>query len=113
MYNHPLFKIPFRFGLVAGMLGSVDDVGKGEETVELVAYHDDLSHILHEFRGSLLVKAESGKYLVRMREGFHAVDLNKFLFEKGIVASHLITQKKSLEKQFLEILQEQNVEVRR
>ncbi|MBS1485952.1 MAG: DUF4199 domain-containing protein [Bacteroidetes bacterium] len=23
MYNHPLFKIPFRFGLVAGMLGSL------------------------------------------------------------------------------------------
>jgi len=28
------------------------------------------------------------------------------LFDKGIVASHLLTQKKSLEKQFLEILSE-------
>ena len=86
--------------------GPVDEVGKGEETVEVVAYHDDLSHILHEFRGSLSVKSENGKFLVRMREDFHSIDLNKFLHEKGIVVSHLITQKKSLEKQFLEILQE-------
>jgi ABC-2 type transport system ATP-binding protein len=88
--------------------GPVDDVGKGEETVEVVAYHDDLTHILHEFRGSLSVKSENGKFLVRMREDFHSADLNKFLFEKGIVASHILTQKKSLEKQFLEILQEHN-----
>ncbi|MBI1768219.1 MAG: ATP-binding cassette domain-containing protein [Bacteroidetes bacterium] len=86
--------------------GPVDDVGKGEEVVEVVAYHDDLVHILHEFRGALSVKQENGKFNVRMREDFHSVDLNKFLFEKGIVASHIITQKKSLEKQFLEILQE-------
>ncbi|MBS1681151.1 MAG: ATP-binding cassette domain-containing protein [Bacteroidetes bacterium] len=86
--------------------GPVDEVGKGEETVEVVAYHDDLSHILHEFRGSLSVKQDNGKFLVRMRDDFHSVDLNKFLFEKGITASHLVTQKKSLEKQFLEILQE-------
>jgi ABC-2 type transport system ATP-binding protein len=88
--------------------GPVDDVGKGEETVEVVAYHDDLSHILHEFKGSLSVKPEQGKFYVRMRENFHSVDLNKFLFEKGIVASHIVTQKKSLEKQFLEILSESN-----
>jgi ABC-2 type transport system ATP-binding protein len=86
--------------------GPVDDVGKGEETVEVIAYHDDLNHILHEFRGSLSVKSESGKFLVRMRENFHSVDLNRFLLEKGIVASHILTQKKSLEKQFLEILSE-------
>jgi ABC-2 type transport system ATP-binding protein len=86
--------------------GPVDEVGKGEETVEVIAYHDDLSHILHEFRGSLSVKSENGKFLVRMREDFHSIDLNKFLHEKGIVASHILTQKKSLEKQFLEILQE-------
>ena len=48
-----------------------------------------------------------------MRDGFHSVDLNKFLFEKGIVASHILTQKKSLEKQFLEILQETPQEIKR
>ncbi len=62
--------------------GPVEDVGKGEETVEVVAFHDDLSHILHEFQGSLSVKTENGKFQVRMREGFHGVDLNRFLLRK-------------------------------
>jgi ABC-type multidrug transport system ATPase subunit len=93
--------------------GPVDDVGKGEETVEVIGFHDDLNHILHEFRGSLAVKSENGKFLVRMRDGFHSVDLNKFLFEKGVVVSHILTQKKSLEKQFLEILQETPPEIKR
>lgn len=93
--------------------GPVDDEGKGEETVEVIAFHDDLNHILHEFRGSLAVKSENGKFQVRMRDGFHSVDLNKFLFEKGVIASHILTQKKSLEKQFLEILQETPQEIKR
>jgi ABC-2 type transport system ATP-binding protein len=86
--------------------GPVDEVGKGEETVEVMAYHDDLSIYLQEFVGSGTIKREEGVYQVMMKDGFHSQDLNKFLFEKGIVTSHLITKKKSLEKQFLEILAE-------
>src|SRR5260221_9497004 len=33
-------------------VGPVDDVGKGEETVEVMAYHDDLGVLLSEFEGS-------------------------------------------------------------
>jgi ABC-2 type transport system ATP-binding protein len=86
--------------------GPVDEVGKGEETVEVMAYHDDLSIYLQEFVGSGTIKREEGVYQVMMKDGFHSQDLNKFLFEKGIITSHLITKKKSLEKQFLEILAE-------
>lgn len=86
--------------------GPVDDVGKGEETVEVMAFHDDLSIYLQEFVGSASIKREDGLYQVMMKDGFHSQDLNKFLFEKGIVTSHLVTKKKSLEKQFLEILSE-------
>jgi ABC-2 type transport system ATP-binding protein len=39
-----------------------------------------------------------------MRNGYKSKDLNQFLFEKGVIVSHLVTKKKSLEKQFLEIL---------
>ena len=87
-------------------VGPVDDVGKGEETVEVMAYHDDLSVLLTEFPGSADVKRENGQYIVKMKDGFKSHDINKFLFQKGIVASHLLTQRKSLEKQFLEILAE-------
>jgi ABC-type multidrug transport system ATPase subunit len=86
--------------------GPVDDVGKGEETVEVMAYHDDLGVLLQEFVGSGPIKKENGVFQVMMKDGFHSQDLNRFLFEKGIVTSHLTTKKKSLEKQFLEILAE-------
>ncbi len=86
--------------------GPVDDVGKGEELVEVMAYHDDLAVLLQEFMGSATIKKENGFYQVMMKDGFHSQDLNKFLFDKGIVTSHLITKKKTLEKQFLEILAE-------
>lgn len=93
--------------------GPVDEVGKGEETVEVMAclpdrqaYRDDLSVFLQEFAGSASVKREDGLYQVMMKDGFHSQDLNRFLFEKGITTSHLVTKKKSLEKQFLEILAE-------
>lgn len=86
--------------------GPVDDVGRGEEIVEVLAYHDDLHLLLQEFRGMASVRKEDANFLVKMKDGFHSQDLNRFLFDKGIVASHLVTQKKSLEKQFLEILSE-------
>lgn len=86
--------------------GPIGDVGRGEETVEVVAFHDDLNHILMQFQGTMSVQRTNGPFEVKMREGFSAGDLNKFLFEKGIIVTHLLTQKKSLEKQFLEILAE-------
>jgi ABC-2 type transport system ATP-binding protein len=86
--------------------GPVDDVGKGEETVEVVAYHDDLGMMLGEFPGTESLKKENANFVIKMRDGFHSQDLNRFLFDKGVIASHLVTQRKSLEKQFLEILSE-------
>lgn len=87
-------------------IGPVDDVGKGEELVEVAAYHDDLGVLLQEFAGSATIKKEDHLFQVMMKDGYHGQDLNRFLFEKGIVASHLITRKKTLEKHFLEILAE-------
>lgn len=86
--------------------GPIGDVGRGEETVEVIAFHDDLNHILMQFPGTMSVQRSNGPFEVKLRDGFASGDLNKFLFEKGIIASHLLTQKKSLEKQFLEILAE-------
>jgi ABC-2 type transport system ATP-binding protein len=86
--------------------GPVDDVGKGEETVEVMAYHDDLGVLLQEFVGSGSIKKENGIFQVMMKDGYHSQDINRFLVEKGIIISHLVTKKKSLEKQFLEILAE-------
>ncbi len=84
--------------------GSVDDVGKGEETVEVRADAEQLHDALMAFAGTSSINKENNAYQVLLRDGFHGKDLNKFLFENNIVASHLVTKKKTLEKQFLEIL---------
>jgi ABC-type multidrug transport system ATPase subunit len=86
--------------------GPVDDVGKGAETVEVNAEVENFNELLRDFQGASSISHENGSYLVTLNDGFHSKDLNKFLFDKGVVANHLITKKKSLEKMFLEILSE-------
>jgi ABC-type multidrug transport system ATPase subunit len=86
--------------------GPVHDVDKGTETVEVKADAPDLSQVLLAFPGTSSVNRENGSFQVHLREQFNATDLNRFLFEKDIVASHLVTRQKSLEQQFLEILAE-------
>jgi len=86
--------------------GPVDEVGKGEEIVEVNADVENFQDVLKSFSGVLSITRENGVFQVSMKEGFHGKDLNMFLIEKGITATHLITRKKSLEKQFLEILAE-------
>jgi ABC-type multidrug transport system ATPase subunit len=86
--------------------GPVDEVGKGEELVEVNADVENFGEQLKLYPGILSLTKENGVFQVSMKEGFHVKDLNKFLFDQGIIASHLVTKKKSLEKQFLEILAE-------
>ncbi|HEY3405964.1 MAG TPA: ATP-binding cassette domain-containing protein [Ohtaekwangia sp.] len=88
--------------------GPVDEVGKGAETVEVNADTANLKELLLTFPGISNINRENGSYHVTLRSGFKSKDLNKFLFDKGVVANHLVTQKKSLEKMFLEILSESN-----
>lgn len=86
--------------------GPVDSVGDGEELVEVNAEVENFSGVLNAFMGKKSVIQENGMFIVSMQEGVHGKDLNKFLFDQGITVSHLVTRKKSLEKQFLEILAE-------
>jgi ABC-2 type transport system ATP-binding protein len=84
--------------------GPIASVTEGAETVEVLADAPDLNEILLGFPGTTSLTRENGSFHVALRDGFHSKELNQFLFEKGVVASHLATKHKSLEKQFLEIL---------
>ena len=84
--------------------GPIDDVGKGAEVVEVSADVSDLDRLLDAFPGLQAVNRQNGCLSVTLKDGFRSQDLNRFLFEKGVVASHLVTKKKNLEQQFLEIL---------
>jgi ABC-type multidrug transport system ATPase subunit len=84
--------------------GPVAEVGRGTETVEVQADVENLNEILMTFSGTSSISHENGLYHVLLRDGFQGKELNKFLFERNVIASHLVTKKKSLEQQFLEIL---------
>lgn len=85
-------------------MGPVGEVGRGEEVVEVNADSKDLYELLKSFAGASSMKRENGYVEVTLKEGFHSKELNRFLFEKDVIATHLVAKKKSLEKQFLEIL---------
>lgn len=87
-------------------VGPVDDVGSGAETVEVNADAANLHELLLNFSGASSINKENGNYQLTMRDGVHGKDLNQYLFDQGVVASHLVTRKKSLEKMFIEILSE-------
>ena len=86
--------------------GKVEDVSKGDSKV-IVKSSTDLQPIL----ANCAMVAESSKlfneqFEIKMIEGKSAADLNSYLVEQKVVVSHIETQKKSLEKQFLELLNE-------
>ncbi|MGE0588484.1 MAG: ABC transporter ATP-binding protein [Cyclobacteriaceae bacterium] len=85
--------------------GPVEDVSGGVETVEVKA-DIEIEDVLKTFSGTSSLHRENGSYQVTLKDGLKSQDLNKFLFDQGIVASHLVAKRKSLEKQFLEILAE-------
>ena len=87
--------------------GPVNDFG-GAETVEVNAEASNLAELLIDFSGTSTLNRENGMFVVSLKDGWHSKELNGYLFEKGIVANHLVTRKKSLEKMFLEILSETN-----
>lgn len=84
--------------------GKVADVSKGDSKV-IVKAASNLMPILEScplVEESNLLFNEQVE--VKMKEGKTATDLNSYLFEQNITVSHLETQSKSLEKQFLELL---------
>jgi ABC-type multidrug transport system ATPase subunit len=85
--------------------GKVEDVTKGAIAVEVIA-DEPLDNILANADFVLTNKEEQGKHIITLAEGKSAADVNQLLIENNIIASHLFTVHKSLEKQFLEILNE-------
>ncbi len=86
--------------------GKVDDVSKGDSKV-IIKASTDLQPVLANC--PLVIestKLYNDQFEVKMADGKSATDLNAYLFKNSIVVSHLETQKKSLEKQFLELLNE-------
>lgn len=84
--------------------GLVDDVGKGSVSVEVKADAENLEELLNAGKMHSQIKRELDKFILTMKDGYGAADINKYLFDHGITAKHIVVKVKTLEKQFLEIL---------
>ena len=84
--------------------GSVDELTSAG-TVAAVAADGDMETLrqaVAEFEGAGHVRVEDGRVLVQI--GSDALsELNRFLAERGIYASHLSLERQSLEDAFMEI----------
>ncbi len=86
--------------------GSVDDVLIISDTIEISSNNFELlSMAISEFDGVISSFKEVNKMVVKVKDGITTFDLNSFLVEKGIVLSHITKRKKTLEMQFLELLE--------
>ena len=85
--------------------GKVADVTKGEIAIEVMAA-EPIEEILNSADFILTVKQERGKYVLTLKEGSNAAQVNKLLIDQGIIVTHLFTVHQTLEKQFLAILNE-------
>lgn len=86
--------------------GSVDDVSRQSIAIEVASDNAALEETLKSWEKIKKINHEIGHLVIATVNGISSEDVNKYLFDKGIVVSHLLTQKKTLEKQFLEILNE-------
>lgn len=86
--------------------GSVEDVSAGIVQVEVQSDADNLEAVLQQYDGVTKLERELNGWTATLAENNSAAELNAHLFNQGITASHLLTKRKSLEKQFLELLAE-------
>jgi ABC-2 type transport system ATP-binding protein len=87
--------------------GKVDDVSKKQQVVEVSSEDIDvLEKAVNEFSFKKSYDKENNRIIVRLDSNKSVLDLNKYLVDSGIIVTHLVIQKKSLEQQFLDILNE-------
>jgi len=91
--------------------GNVEEVSRDEHLVEVSTDDNNaLLKILNDFPEQLGVKEENGKFNVMLKPSVSVSDFSRYLYEQGIFPTHLLTKRKNLEQQFLEILnQPENV----
>jgi ABC-2 type transport system ATP-binding protein len=85
--------------------GAVNDVLNLSDTIELKSKEPELLvETLQKFEKIKEVSKEKDLILVKADESLDTYELNQYLINKGIVLTHLSLRKRSLEQQFLELL---------
>jgi len=90
--------------------GPVKELLSEDEIIELTSDNNDLlaaalkkAHLVTE------TSTENNLLIIALKEGVTAADVNSFAFSKQIVISHMVSRKKSLESQFLELVKQEGL----
>ncbi|WP_372800253.1 ABC transporter ATP-binding protein [Lutibacter sp.] len=85
--------------------GSVDEMIASYGFFELKVENNQekLTELLMSFDGIETVKNEDDKLIAKLNKPITAAEINSYLFKNGIVLSHLVKRKPSLEQQFLSL----------
>jgi ABC-type multidrug transport system ATPase subunit len=87
--------------------GLVNETGSEELQMEIAAGNNqELLALLKTFPGIRKLESAGEVLLITLSGNISIGDLSRFVFEHGFVITHLVALKKSLESQFLEILNE-------
>ncbi|HEY9220226.1 MAG TPA: ABC transporter ATP-binding protein [Lutibacter sp.] len=83
--------------------GTVDEMVASHGLFELKVDADaeKLMELLTKFEGISAIKTEDDKFIATLNKPVSASEINSYLFQNGIVLSHLVKRKPSLEQQFL------------
>lgn len=85
--------------------GRVDEMTASNGLFELkvASNRDKLLSTLNEHPAIGKINEENETIIATLKSAISATEINEFLFKKGIVLSHLVKRKPSLEQQFLEL----------
>jgi ABC-2 type transport system ATP-binding protein len=84
--------------------GRVDEMTASHGLFDLKVEKSDaekLHELLLGFDGIATINKDQDKFIATLNKPITATELNKFLFKNGIVLTHLVKRKPSLEQQFL------------
>ncbi len=87
--------------------GAVKELLSKEEVIEFAS--SDNERLLKKLKASKLIKEieqENGVLLALLEQNITSADINNFAFNNKITLTHLVSRKKSLEAQFLELVKE-------
>ena len=88
--------------------GSVDQMNSSFGSIEVAADNmDSLEFTLKTFPFITKVSKENNRVLAVLSEDKDPAEVNKLLYEQGIVVNHLVKRKESLEQQFFQLIQNQ------
>ena len=90
--------------------GSVKEILTEEEVVEFSSQDNGkLLKLLEKNDVVTETRQENGILVAMLKPGMKIGDLNRFAFENNVVIDHLVSRKKSLEAQFLELVKEEKL----